>query len=123
MRKLQNRRVFKRLIYSRPVVVVLIVGILFSLRSVWIVLRQSREVDARRQTAAARLAELQERRDELEQEIEALKTPRGVEAEIRERFPVVKEGEEVITIVEQAESNEVSGPSKSWWRRFLQVFK
>ena len=51
------------------------------------------------------LLELQQKKVDLEQNIEHLKTERGREEEYRERFNVVKERERVIRIIEDDENS------------------
>jgi cell division protein FtsB len=60
-----------------------------------------KERDAKRglDVANSNLAELEARKGDLETKLKALSTERGIEEVIRERFPVAKRGEEVITIV------------------------
>ncbi|MEX2368945.1 MAG: septum formation initiator family protein [Candidatus Paceibacterota bacterium] len=49
-----------------------------------------------------------------------LSTQRGIEEEIREKFSVVKEGERVIVLVDDPDSNATStAVDESWWRSLL----
>jgi len=72
-----------------------------------------RELDATLMTQAS----LKERESKLSTDLEALGNPRGMEAELRERFPVVKEGEEVIVLVDQKGSTSDTGTAsqKGFW--------
>jgi len=68
--------------------------------------------------AQSRLIDLYKEKDGLKSTVDSLSTDRGVEAEIRKNFSVVKEGERVITIVENAGGGQVpitSTSTKSWW--------
>lgn len=98
----------------------LIVVLVVFLRATWGLYRKSQMARENLQASALRMAKLEERRVVLQGKIERLKTPRGIEEEIRNNYPMVKEGEQVINIVE----NEVKGATttpltkKSWWQIF-----
>lgn len=73
---------------------------------------------------AAQLAELESRRNFLQQEISALGTARGVEGEIRKKFPVVKEGEKVVIIGEDATvAASTTATSTGWFDKLENLFK
>ena len=55
---------------------------------------------ARRAEAEGELNQLQERADALKNQVEYLKDEDGVESEIRKHFDVVRDGEQVVIIVE-----------------------
>jgi len=61
-----------------------------------------RESAARRSVSERQLAELQARAEVLSTDIERLKTPGGVEREIRQQFSVVREGEEMAIVLDSA---------------------
>lgn len=69
--------------------------------------------------AEARIAysELQEREAFLNQQIGVLETDAGVEAEVRDRFGVAKEGEKVIVILDEEEQNEIVEEDGGFWSR------
>jgi cell division protein FtsB len=75
--------------------------------------------------AEAELAKLQNRQAALLKSIGELKTSRGIEAEVREKFSVVKLGEEVIVVVDGAENSDDSsdsGVNQSFWSRIAGWF-
>jgi cell division protein FtsB len=116
----QAKSRMRRLVYSRPVIVVLVIIIVLLARPVWKIWLKSRAVAREQAQVAAELKELELRRDFLEQEIAALQTPRGIEGEIREKFPVVKEGEKVIIVDGGDESTTtLATSSKSWWGKIF----
>jgi cell division protein FtsB len=61
---------------------------------------------------------LEARKAKFEANIDALNTPRGQDAAIREAFGVAKEGEEVIVVVPPAPAT--TTPEKSWWEKVLE---
>jgi len=69
--------------------------------------------------------ELQNREKMLSSEIDRLKTKDGIEEEIRNKFNVVKPGEHLVVIVNDASTskNETSKQDTGWWVNFLGWFK
>ncbi len=71
-----------------------------------------------RDEVALELLDVQNNKESLERNITALSTDRGKEAEVRDRYRVVKEGEQMILIVDnkktvdQSDSNELSLPEE-----------
>ena len=70
--------------------------------------------------AKAQYASLEARRKVLEARLQALQTPRGQDAAIREAFGVAKLGEEVIVVLPQPVAT--STPERSWWQKVLDWF-
>jgi len=65
------------------------------------------EMADRREQVEIEAAVLQERKDSLETEVNYLSDERGIEAELRRQFDVAKDGEKVVVIVEEEETEEV----------------
>ena len=122
MREFQGKRRVKAVLYSRPFVIFLIILIFVLAHSVWGVWQRSQVVTADRDTLAAQLAEVRARHDGLAADTALLETDRGVEETIRQKFAVVKEGEEVITVVSTS-TTATSTATTSWWQEFLGWFK
>lgn len=59
-----------------------------------------------RDEVALELVNVQNNKEALERNIESLSTDRGKEAEVRDRYRVVKEGEQMILIVDNEDSEE-----------------
>ena len=98
MKVFEKRRRLKRLAYSPVSLVILAVLLLLLLHSVWGVFTKSQISKAARERAEKELQALETRQEVLSQELQRLNTEAGVEAEIRERFQVAKQGEGVIII-------------------------
>lgn len=95
----------------------------FMIFRVWDMYQKNNLARLRRDEAQMELSKLEEQRDSLSASIASLRTRRGVEEEIRRNFLMVKEGEKVITIVDdpaipQAKS-ETESNERSWWQRFI----
>lgn len=85
------------------------------------------EMSERRAQAEAEAAELEARRDSLQQEVDYVSNERGIEAEMRRQFDVAKEGETVVVIVDEETGSKVSsdeinaneaGTTKKRWYEF-----
>ncbi len=94
-----ERRKLKALLYSKPAAAVLIgIAILLS-SSVYERFTREREVALRRHELEAKLLDLKGQAAALEAEVERLRSDRGIEEELRDRFEIAKSGEQVIVIV------------------------
>jgi cell division protein FtsB len=93
--------------------------------SVWGAYLKESDTNERWKSRESVLTELQGRESELQTEIDRLETAKGIEAEIRSKFEVAKEGEEVIVIVEPPkEDGEVITPEeKSFWERIFERWR
>lgn len=113
---------FERLLIKMALWVAIAALLLFAVflaGSTWEVYQKEKQVRFDRKAAEEARDALLGRRDALSGDLEALKSERGLEAEFRERFPVVKEGEEVIVLVDAKDvSADTSGaPKRSFWER------
>lgn len=126
-----EKRKLRAYLYSPLVVILLLIltGILsISVYERFVV---EREMAERRNETERQLEELKLRATVLEEKVHHLKNDRGIEEEIRSRFDAVKQGEQVVIIVDE-EGEETSleelsqppgtnenGKEKSWWQRLL----
>lgn len=116
MARWQPQRGWRRWLYTRPaIVVVVLIGLLFG-RSVWQSFWRERLVVADRERLEQELDALKERENKLQNEIELLKTDSGLEEKIREKFSVIKTGERVITLVATDTTATSATTSSSWWQ-------
>jgi cell division protein FtsB len=85
---------------------------------------KQRETAEKRQQLAQSLAELKQREASLESEIDRLRTQRGVEKEIRERFNVAREGERVMVIVNESDADKQQSEAgeSSFWGSIRNIF-
>jgi len=96
-----EKRKLKTLLYSRAILVLMLLlvgGMAYAAHGAY---KKERETNERRMELAAQLAALEERAAELEHDIVTLEDPRGIEAELRRRYEVGFEGEEAIVFVEE----------------------
>lgn len=89
-----------RLMWRRLVAVILLVLVVIAVRGVWGVYKKSQESHVLKIEAQAKLDDLKKREFELRTDISNLKSDRGVEAELRERYDLAAPGEGVVVIVD-----------------------
>ncbi len=108
----------RRWLYSKTTFAVLIVCIFVAGMNAWDMYQKARLTKTQLAQTEEAYAKLQEREAFLSEETKQLETEAGVEAKLRERFGVAKEGEEVIVILDDTESEE-SAETLSWWQRVV----
>ncbi len=95
-----ERRKIKQWLYSWSFLAVLFISSTFIAHGVWGVYQKERQTRINKNQQLTYLEGLKVRQEALEEEITGLNTERGIEEEIRQKFEVAKEGENVIVIVE-----------------------
>jgi cell division protein FtsB len=123
-----NRMTWQRFFYS-PIGIIIGCVVLFLLvRGGWGIHQKALLAQQRLDQAQTELADLQHQQSSLSSSINQLSTPAGIEAELREKYHAVKEGESVAVIVDQASSSGAGATSTlstsnhelSWWGSVLQ---
>lgn len=114
-----------KLIHSPIVVAVLVILALFLLKAVLDLFGKSRDAHIAAEGARREYEELVEREATIKSGLERLETADGVEAEIRQKFGVVKEGEEVVVVIpdEQDAARKSTQKGAGWWQQFLNWFR
>jgi cell division protein FtsB len=119
---LNKKKTYKKFIYSPLTLLILFLFLLVILRAVWGVYKKQ-EISAQYlEKEQEQLASIEARHKELAASVDYLKTDKGIEAEIRSKFRVVREGESVAVIIggdATTTPTTVTSPSKSWFSRLL----
>lgn len=126
MRDFKQRRGSQRAVmrFGLSLLAVLVLGLVtFMLaRAAWSMygkFTQAAVADAQEQT---QLASLQAQEVQMSAAVNNLDTPRGIEAQVRERYGVVKPGEGVIEIVEPSDASSTApAPQQGWFGRTWEV--
>ncbi len=125
MANFQGRRL-KSKWRQRLVVALLVLVFLGMGRGVWSLIQKNRLARENFQEAAHKLEDLERERASLVTTVDILKTNRGIEAEIRKNYSVVKEGEHVIAIVDGTDSGSSTdngaNKKKHWWQVWANIF-
>jgi cell division protein FtsB len=123
MRDFQERGKIRRLLESRPILILLAGILLFSLWNVFGFWRKMSETEKNRQIAEEKATELEANKAHLESEIQKLESKRGVEEVLREDYGLSREGEGVIVIVEDQNKADKEEDEKGFWAWWKNLFK
>jgi cell division protein FtsB len=122
----QERKLVKRRMYSKTSLIILALILFFMAKGVYAVYEKERESRTEVERIAKQKAELQQRYDFIQEKSDHLKSTDGIEAEIRSKFDVVKEGEGLIVIVDKNVTTieeDRRGVLKKFWDSVVGVFR
>lgn len=120
----QQKRKVKSFMYNRITIGILFVVMLLTLRSTWSVYQKQMESQSLKEISEKKFAELELRKKEINDKIQALNTTEGLEREIRSKFNVVKENENMAVILDEANSDNYNATTtKSFWQKVKNFFK
>lgn len=108
MKDFKRKKLVKNVLFSYTTLLVLALFIVLMGKSVFERFTVEREMSIRRADAERELKELKQRAAALESQVEYLEDDRGMEAEIRSRFDVVKEGEQVVVILDDEKKEDAT---------------
>lgn len=119
-----EKRKLKKILYSKPILAILVIIVIwfsFAVRSMY-----KKESDTRLKRIEQKeiLEELKTREWSLSEEIERLSTEYGIEQEVRSKFEVGKEGEEMIIVVDNFEEKDlnIKDIKKIFWQKVFDWF-
>lgn len=117
MRNFQEKKGLKRFLQSKPVLMLLFVLVIVFTWNVISLVGKLQETIKNKKIQEEEIYNLQKRREKLSNDIEKINTEKGKEEIIRENFGLVKEGEEVIVIIEDKNniSNLSENKNKGFW--------
>lgn len=121
MGSFQENKGLKNIVYSWPVLIFLFIILLFF---AWGVIRftvKMLETAKNRKIAEIKTLNLTQAKIKLTNDIENLKTEKGIEENIREKFGLAKEGEGLIVVVDEKKVGIVEDKEKQNW--FTSLFK
>jgi type II secretory pathway component PulJ len=119
MRGLQRKRKNKRVLYSIPSLIILLVITFLLARGALRVMDKEWESRERLEALGERATSLAIREQELKDDIARLQTEEGIKDEIKDRFSVTQEGEYVAIIVdERGISGSIDSLALPWYKRF-----
>ncbi len=90
-------------------------------RGAWDMYGKFTEAAAARASAEGELADLQDRYAAVQRDVDAYATDRGIEAQVRQRYGVIRPGEGVIDIVRQASSTDATTKSQGVWAKIWSI--
>lgn len=124
MLDIQQKRKLRSFLYHKGTLAVLFVFVLLMVHSTWVVYEKKVESEQLMNLSKQRVDELNKRDHDLDYKINRLDTEVGIEEEIRSKFTVTKENENVVVVVPRVSEEASSTPKKpSFFTRFLNLFK
>ncbi len=121
----QGRKKFRKILYSKATILVLLVVLVFVARGAWKIHEKATIARAERDQAARALAEVDGREAELQASLAVRRTDQGIEDEIRQKFTVARPWEEVVVVVDESAKKGKNGEvaEMGFWVRFLGFFQ
>jgi uncharacterized protein YpmB len=125
MRNLDQKRMWGKILQSKPVLIFLGILILVFAWSVLGFWNKMQETGRNRKNVEDKIAELKEQKDKLSSDIDSLNTLEGKEKFFRENIGLVKEGEDMIVVVEDQNppENTKNKASSGFFSFFTNLFK
>ncbi|MSR71273.1 MAG: hypothetical protein EXS50_01185 [Candidatus Taylorbacteria bacterium] len=125
MLEFKEKRKRRKILSSPWLTALLLIIFIFGIQAVWKIYQKEQMSRSNLEQANRELTRLKVRYDTLTSGVNRLKTPAGVEEEIRNKFSVIKEGEQVAIIIDSvtvATSTPIAPSPKSFWQKFLDLF-
>ncbi len=117
---------FKRIITSPVACVVMAISLFVFIKATWNIHEKAVVSNERLSQAQNELTKLKIRQGDLSTKVSRLSSEAGLEAEIRSKYPAIKEGESVAVIVDDSQVAGIIQATTtikvSWWSRLLHVF-
>lgn len=116
------------ILYSKGVLFIFAVIIIFLGNATWNVYQDYKNAKINEYRANFRLLKVEKRESVILERIDKLSTERGMEGELRKRFGITKDGENVIMIVDSdkdkdSTSNNGDTAELGIWGRFIRIFR
>ena len=121
MRSFQKSGRLRYVIQSKLFLIFLGIIILAFLFNIFSFMNKMGETSKNKETIEDKVTELEKSKEKLNFEIIKLKTEKGIEENIREKFGLAKKGEEMIVIIEDKSSEEAEKKTDS--EGFFSFFK
>jgi cell division protein FtsB len=124
MRNLKHSRGGRNIMQSKVVLTLFAVFILFFAWSVLGFWNKMQDTAKNKKIAEDKVAALQKQKEKLSSDISNLKTDQGKEKVFRENFGLAKDGEDVIVVVDDKNTNPAPKPASSgFFSFFTNLFK
>jgi cell division protein FtsB len=119
----QQKRKVRSVIYSRITLIVLLLLVLWFIHSTFTVYKKMKESETAKDLSLNDLEKLKDRSDDLRVKIDELDTERGIEGEIRSKFSVAKDNEEMVVILDDVDNVPTPGSKKlTFWQKIRDFF-
>lgn len=113
MRNFQEKSKWKKFLQSKPVLVVLTILLLLFIWNLIGLSIKLADTYKNKKIEQEKISDLKFRKEKLTKDIEKLNTNEGKEEVIRENFGMVKDGENVIVVIDDKNTNEIEVKPKT----------
>ena len=96
----RDNKKYRKIIFSTATLILLAILLLFLFKALWSAYNKEKLSSENLEKQRKELVRLNDRKKNLEQSVEYLKTDKGIEAEIRSKFRVAREGESLVVILD-----------------------
>ena len=121
MRNFQEKNKLKKIMQSKPILIILAIIVILFIWNIVGLTGKLQETYKNKKIEQEKISDLEKRKEKLSTDIEKLGTDKGKEEAIRENFGMVKDGEQVIVIVD--DKNQAETPEESQNKGFFSFFK
>lgn len=119
----QQKRKFRAILYHRLTLIILSILVIIVLHSTWIVYKKKIASENTKKISMQNVENLKLRDNEIQARIDRLATVSGVEEEIRSKFAVTKNGENMVIVIDDNEEKMATTSNKDGlWKRFVSFF-
>lgn len=116
----QQKRKIRSVAYNRVTLVILFLLILVMAHSTWDVYKKKQTSEEMKNVSLQNVETLRSQSEDLTSKIEKLKTTTGIEEEIRSKFNVIKDKENMVVVVEDENSTtSATTPKTGFWQRII----
>ncbi len=120
-----RQKLWQRVLLSWPTIIILIFVTILLTQSLWDIYKKSIESSTKANLAKNELAKLLERKDSLTKDLNRVSNSAGIEAELRDKFDVGKDGERLLVIIDKEIEQQEVKPKESWintlWQKINNV--
>lgn len=113
MRNFQKKLTLKFILRSKPFLIFLSTILLIFAWNVFGFWNKMQETVKNRKLVEYKISALEQQKEKFSLDIEKLKTERGIEESIRDKFGLVKDGEDLIVVVDEKPSLEANASTGS----------
>ncbi len=118
MLDIQQKRKLRAVMYHKYTLVVLSLVLVFFIHSTWVVYAKKIESENLVVLSKDRLHSLKSREEDLTNKIDRLNTEAGIEEEIRSKFSVTKDNENMVVVVQDKENQtSTTTPKIGFWQK------
>ncbi len=123
MEDFQQKKRWRSVLESKPVLICLVILLLLFAWGVIGLFNKMQMTRENRRLAENKLMESQKKKEIFSNDVAKLQSQEGIEESIREKFPVVKEGEELIVVVDDKNTPPVEATAYHGFFSFLFFWK